>query len=235
MNRFGATGKIGPYEKQYIRKDGTRWWGLFTGTKLGENFGVEYVLDVSDTKEAEALLRESEERFRQFAENSADVFWILNAKTQQLEYINPIYEKMFGRPAACNARPQTGLDLVPEDRQKSQLTAAHLLVKLCAITASFGRATGQRWIRDTGFRSATQRATSSASPAGTDVTDEKERRALYGKRREIAAPHRRRAGIRDVPDGSGQSHYLLEQGRGASVRLDCRRSPGANRRNNLHA
>ena len=29
MNRFGATGKIGPYEKQYIRKDGTPLVGPF--------------------------------------------------------------------------------------------------------------------------------------------------------------------------------------------------------------
>ena len=121
MNRFGATGKIGPYEKQYIRKDGTRWWGLFTGTQLGENFGVEYVLDVSDTKEAEERLRASEERFRQFAENSADVFWILDAETQQLEYINPVYEKMFGQPREQVMRDRTRrLQVVhPEDREKA--------------------------------------------------------------------------------------------------------------------
>ena len=156
MNRFGATGKIGPYEKQYIRKDGTRWWGLFTGTKLGENFGVEYVLDVSDTKEAAERLRQSEERFRQFAENSADVFWILNAKTQQLEYINPIYEKMFGQPRELVMHDRKRrLDLVvPEDRQEAATGLPRALAgetftrNYRIIRPSDGE---QRWIRDTGF------------------------------------------------------------------------------------
>jgi PAS domain S-box-containing protein len=184
MNRFGATGKIGPYEKQYIRKDGTRWWGLFTGTKLGENFGVEYVLDVSDTKEAEALLRESEERFRQFAENSADVFWILNAKTQQLEYINPIYEKMFGRPRELVMRDRKrGLDLVvPEDRQEVATGLPRALAgetftrNYRIIRPSDGE---QRWIRDTGFpiRDAEGNVVRIAGLA-QDVTDEKERSEL---------------------------------------------------------
>ena len=75
MDRFSRTGKIGPYEKQYIRKDETRWWGLFTGTKLTEEFGVEYVLDISDKKQAEKALRESEERFRAVADNIPEVIW----------------------------------------------------------------------------------------------------------------------------------------------------------------
>ena len=36
--------------------------------------------DITDRRRWERALGESEERFRQFAENSADVFWILNAK-----------------------------------------------------------------------------------------------------------------------------------------------------------
>ena len=65
------------------------------------------MLDVSDTKEAEERLRASEERFRQFAENSSDVFWILDAKTQQVEYVNPVYEKMFGQSRAEVMRDRT--------------------------------------------------------------------------------------------------------------------------------
>src|SRR5207302_529614 len=120
MERFNRTGKIGPYEKEYVRKDGTRWWGLFTGTKLGEGFGVEYVLDISDRKQAGEALRQSEERFRQFAENSADVFWIVDAERQKLEYLNPVYEKVWGEP-----RDETMRDInhwlesiYPEDRER---------------------------------------------------------------------------------------------------------------------
>ena len=105
---------------------------------------------------------QSEERFRQFAENSADIFWILNAKTQQLEYINQIYEKMFGQPRELVMHDRKRrLDLVvPEDRQEAAtgLPRVHLLVKLSrAITASFGRATASSaGFATPVFRSATQ-------------------------------------------------------------------------------
>ena len=184
MDRFGATGKIGPYEKQYIRKDGTRWWGLFTGTKLGEDFGVEYVLDVSDTKAAEERLRASEERFRQFAENSADVFWILDAKTQRVEYVNPVYEKMFGQSRAEVMRDQTQrLEVVhPEDREKAaaglpQALAGGTFVANYRIVRPADGET--RWIRNTGFPIRNE-AGEVVRVAGVaqDVTEDKERSEL---------------------------------------------------------
>lgn len=57
-------GETTPYEKQYIRKDSTRWWGLFAAKLLSENEGVEFVLDITESKRAEEALRESEERLR---------------------------------------------------------------------------------------------------------------------------------------------------------------------------
>ncbi|WP_114948569.1 hybrid sensor histidine kinase/response regulator [Microvirga calopogonii] len=49
-------GEATPYEKQYFRKDGSRWWGLFAPRKVGDEV-VEFVLDVTDRREAEAALR----------------------------------------------------------------------------------------------------------------------------------------------------------------------------------
>jgi PAS domain S-box-containing protein len=53
---FLATGQTTPYEKQYIRKDGSRWWGLLAATRLSEREGVEFVLDVTAEKRAEEQL-----------------------------------------------------------------------------------------------------------------------------------------------------------------------------------
>ena len=39
---------------------------------------------------------ESETRFREFAENSADVFWIIDAANEKLEYLNRAYERIWG-------------------------------------------------------------------------------------------------------------------------------------------
>ena len=41
--------------------------------------------------EALAALRDSEKRFRQFAEHSTDVMWMLYAGTMKMEYVFPAY------------------------------------------------------------------------------------------------------------------------------------------------
>ena len=58
-------GEATPYEKEYIRKDGTRWWGLFASRKVG-NEVVEFVLDVTERRRAEAALREADRRKDEF-------------------------------------------------------------------------------------------------------------------------------------------------------------------------
>ncbi len=72
IERFQATGRIGPYEKEYLHKDGTRQWLLFAGSSLGNNQCVEFCVDISLRKRAEAALRESEERLRSLGDNLPD-------------------------------------------------------------------------------------------------------------------------------------------------------------------
>lgn len=55
------TGRLGPYEKEYLRKDGSRTWMLFAGAALGDGMLIEYCIDVSDRKKAEAALRDAKE------------------------------------------------------------------------------------------------------------------------------------------------------------------------------
>lgn len=114
MNRFDASGKIGPYEKQYIRKDGTRWWGLFTGTRLADRFGVEYVLDVSDRKVAEEALRASEERFRNLADNVPEVIWT-NDAAGRVNYFNKRWYDYTGLSAEESMGPERERIIHPED------------------------------------------------------------------------------------------------------------------------
>jgi PAS domain S-box-containing protein len=47
-------GRIGPYEKQYFLKDGSRSWMLFAGASIDDGTIVEYCLDINDRKRAEA-------------------------------------------------------------------------------------------------------------------------------------------------------------------------------------
>jgi two-component system sensor histidine kinase/response regulator len=65
-----------------------------------------------------AALAESEQRFRQIAENIHEVFWLVNADFRKTLYISPAYEAVWGR--ACESLyqdPGSFLDAVhPDDR-----------------------------------------------------------------------------------------------------------------------
>jgi PAS domain S-box-containing protein len=55
------TGRTTPYEKQYLRKDGSCWWGLFAAKLLPDGVGFEFVVDISDRKDVESRLKELNE------------------------------------------------------------------------------------------------------------------------------------------------------------------------------
>lgn len=60
MRQLPLTGRIGPYEKEYFRADGSRYWMLFAGAEMGDGTVVEYCIDISARKRAEAALRQRE-------------------------------------------------------------------------------------------------------------------------------------------------------------------------------
>lgn len=80
MKELKANGRFRPYEKELVRPDGSRWWGLFAGMQLDENENVEFILDITERKEIEKAMRRSEERFRAIADLVPDLLWRNNAK-----------------------------------------------------------------------------------------------------------------------------------------------------------
>jgi PAS domain S-box-containing protein len=126
---------------------------------------VELVRDVAERTcaaveraRAEAAVHASEERFRQFAEASTDVIWILNAQSQQLEYRNPIFERVFGETrdnAPGDDDLKAWLDLVvPEDRERALASIVRVLSgERVTSEYRFKRpCDGEiRWLRSAGF------------------------------------------------------------------------------------
>ena len=74
--------------------------------------------DITNLKLAEQARRESEERFRQLAENVRSVFWLQEAGWGRLLYISPAYEEIWGRTCqSLYEQPRSWIDTVhPDDR-----------------------------------------------------------------------------------------------------------------------
>jgi len=68
-----------------------------TGLIIG---GITCWRDVTEQKRLLEALKESERRFRGFAEHTQDVLWITRADRYELVYVNRAFERVFGRPAA---------------------------------------------------------------------------------------------------------------------------------------
>ena len=91
-----------------------------------EGGAVQVVMrDVSEQLRAAQALREEEARFRQLAEAIREVFWMTDVEKQQILYISPGYETIWGRPcASLYATPTAWMDAVhPDDRDRVRRAA----------------------------------------------------------------------------------------------------------------
>jgi len=145
-------------ERRYTRLDGTPIDVEVAATLYPDPAGpaIQIILrDISSRKRAEATSRESEERFRQIAETIDEVFWITSPDKNQMLYVSPAYEKIWGRPCAeLYANPRLWLAGIHPDDRDRVIHAA--LTK--QSTGSYDEEYrilrpdgGERWIRDRAF------------------------------------------------------------------------------------
>ena len=122
---------------------------------LNEGLEAHVASRTAELVAANRELRQSEERFRQIAENIREVFWITEPQDNKLIYISPAYEEVWGR--SCNGLPeisQMWRDTIhPEDQARVFATAENVPAGSdCDLEYRIVRPNGEiRWVRDRAF------------------------------------------------------------------------------------
>ena len=114
-------GSCTPYEKEYIRKDGSRIPILCGFSRVGgeppESIG--FVMDLTVRKQAEQALREREKSFRELANTLPALVWVSKADGS-LSYINRSFEAFAGQRLNELEAAEAFQLVHPEDRERAR-------------------------------------------------------------------------------------------------------------------
>jgi PAS domain S-box-containing protein len=150
-----------PFTAEYRLRhgDGSIRYLLEQGTPIrgpdGEPLYIDGVIfDITQRRQMEEALRESEERFRQLAEHIHEVFWMCDPDITEMQYVSPAYEEIWGRPCqSLYAEPRSFLEAIhPEDREHFLAISQQRMRTGYDVEYRVVRPDGRiRWIRDRAF------------------------------------------------------------------------------------
>ncbi len=125
VDLLAAHGKCINEEFVFRCKDGHLITGLLSARILplhGVPHVISVVHDISERKQIEESLRESETRYRLISENATDVIWLMDPLTDRFTYVSPSVEKLRGyTPEQVLALPASAA-MTETSRQMVQAT-----------------------------------------------------------------------------------------------------------------
>jgi PAS domain S-box-containing protein len=123
LNELHRTGQPARYQKEYVRKDGTRvpieiLVHLKKNNDGTPQYYYSFITDISKQKQALKKLKKSETRFRSVLTNSSDVIYRFNLQTDSYEYMSPAIRSLGFEPEEMMAMSNDEVisRVHPEDR-----------------------------------------------------------------------------------------------------------------------
>jgi PAS domain S-box-containing protein len=160
LDRIRAGKSVEHFETKRLTKDGRLIEVSVTASPISDAQGrivgaSKVARDITARKAVENALHETKERFRELAENIEEVFWMTDQSKNEILYISPAFEKIWGRTcASLYSAPREWLDAIhPEDRERIILAAETKQANgTYDETYRILRPDGsERWIRDRAF------------------------------------------------------------------------------------
>ena len=142
---------------QLVADDGTT---LFVDFTAAANYlpgrHVLILCDTTERTQAEMSLRRSEERFQHMANNIQEIFWMMDAETHEITYINPAYATITGHSVeTLRENPSSYRELIHAEDRIRVLSKLHDLSDFGVLDEEFRfiRAGGEvRWAWAKGIR-----------------------------------------------------------------------------------
>jgi PAS domain S-box-containing protein/hemerythrin-like metal-binding protein len=153
LELLARTGRYGPYEKEYIHKDGSRVPLALNGVLVTGSDGQKYIWsiveDISERRKAEQALAASEARYRQVVGNLKEVVFQTDAQGLWT-FLNPAWTETTGFAVEDSIGTQFLNYVHPEDRDRNQALFEPLILRqksYCRHRVRYLHQTdGFRWI-----------------------------------------------------------------------------------------